>query len=91
MSSYEITPAESGITIEITGTGDKREDLLAAFGECQAGQCSCPTDEYDKVAAMKLTSGADTVRIDLAAKPGTAFDPAEIAACLDQTVEKAGR
>ncbi|HEX7949740.1 MAG TPA: hypothetical protein VF494_05280 [Candidatus Limnocylindrales bacterium] len=90
MTSYEITPAERGLKIELAHVGDKEGELLAAFGECQAGQCSCPTDEYDKVADMTVEPSPDGIRIELVAKPGAACDTAEIAACLDYTVDKAG-
>ena len=89
MTSYEITPAERGVKIQLADIGDKQAELLAAFGECQAGQCSCPTDEYDKVADMTLEPSPDGIRIELVAKPGAAFNTAEIAACLDYTVDKA--
>ncbi len=89
MTTYDITPAKRGLTIELTDVGDKQADLLTAFGECQAGQCSCPTDEYGKVADMTLEPSPDRIRIELVAKPGKVFDAAEIAACLDYTVDKA--
>ena len=88
MTRYEITPADAGLAIQITGVGDKRDGLLAAFGECQQGQCSCPTDEYQKVEAMEVTQSDDAISIRLQAEPGTEFDTREIAACLDYTVTK---
>jgi hypothetical protein len=91
MTTYQITPVETGVAIELTNVGDKQQDLLSAFGECQAGVCSCPTNEYEKVASMEMVPSADAIRIELRAKPGTEFDAGEIAACLDYTVEKAGR
>lgn len=90
MTDYEITPAGLGVTIEITGVGARQEELLAAFGQCQAGQCSCPTDEYEKVAAMDVRPSDDTIAIELQAKPGAEFDVDQIAACLDFTVGGAG-
>lgn len=88
MTSYEITPAERGVQIELADVGAKQAELLAAFGECQTGRCSCPTDEYDKVADMTLKPSPDGIRIELVAKPGAVFSTAEIAACLDYTVDK---
>ena len=88
MTRYEITPADAGLAIQITGVGDKRGGLLTAFGECQQGQCSCPTDEYQKVEAMEVTQSDDAISIRLRAKPGTEFDTLEIAACLDYTVTR---
>lgn len=91
MTRYQITPADAGLAIQITGVGDKRDQLLTAFGECQKGQCSCPTDEYQKVETMEVAQSEDAISIRLQAKPGAEFDAREIAACLDYTVAKAGK
>ena len=90
MTSYQITPADTGVTIELSGVGDRQQQLLDAFGECQGGRCSCPTTEYDKVETMDVQPSEDAIAIALRAKPGTRFDPDQIAACLDYTVEQAG-
>jgi hypothetical protein len=49
--------------IELTEVGGQQDDLLAAFAECQSGRCSCPTEEYQKVASMEVqqhwNDGAD--------------------------------
>jgi hypothetical protein len=91
MTSYQITPADNGVTIEVTGVGESQRQLLEAFGECQAGQCSCPTTEYEKVEAMQVEATGDAIAVRLQAKPGTEFDRRQIAACLDYTVDKAGQ
>ncbi len=90
MTSYQITPAGTGITIRLTEVGDKQQQLLTAFGQCQTGQCSCPTAEYEKVAAMDVTPSKDAIAITLQATPGARFDPDQIAACLEYTVEQVG-
>ncbi len=89
MTAYKINPNDKGLAIEITGVGDSRDELLQAFGDCAEGHCSCPTDEYEKVEAMTIAPAGDRIAIDLAAKPGTEFDAAEIERCLDWTVEQA--
>ena len=63
MTSYKITPAEEGLAIDISGVGDKQEQLLSAFGECASGQCSCPTEQYRKVEAMEVVPTDDTISI----------------------------
>jgi hypothetical protein len=62
--------------------------LLDAFGECRAGRCSCPTDEYEKLAGMDVRVDQDRITLRLEAKPEEALDPSAIAACLDHTVSK---
>ena len=89
MTEYKINATGAAVAIQITGVGERQNELLQAFGECQEGRCSCPTDEYEKVAAMEVQPARDRIDIRLEAKPGTLLDPAEIKACLDYTVRKA--
>jgi hypothetical protein len=88
MTNYTINADASSVAIEITEVAGRQAELLEAFGECQEGRCSCPTDEYLKVATMEVDPADDRIAIRLQAKPGTSFDAAEIAACLDHTVGK---
>ena len=88
MTSYTINTDGDSVAIEITGVGGRQAELLEAFGECQQGQCSCPTNEFEKVDAMAVEPAEDRIAIALRAKPGETFDAAEIAACLDYTVGK---
>ena len=88
MTNYTIHVDDSSVAIEITEVAGRQAELLEAFGECQGGRCSCPTNEYEKVAAMEVQPAEDRIAIRLQAKPGTTFDAAEIAACLDYTVGK---
>lgn len=89
MTQYEISDGGSGVTIELTGTCGSQDELLVAFGECQTGQCSCPTEEYQKVDAMDVEASTDAITIRLHAKPDTELDTDAIAACLDYTVTQA--
>ena len=88
MTNYAIHEDDSSVAIEITEVAGRQAELLEAFGECQEGRCSCPTDEYLKVATMEVQPAEDRIAIKLQAKPGTILDTAEIAACLDYTVGK---
>ena len=86
MPDYRIDETEGGIAIELTNVGERQAAMLESLGECAEGRCSCPTDEYEKVAAMEVRPSADRIEIQLAAKPGERLDTTEIAACLDYTV-----
>ncbi len=86
MTTYEISPNSAGLAIELADVGKQEEQLLAAFAQCQQGQCSCPTDEYQKVESMDLTSGEGDILIQLRPKEGTSFDISQLTACLDYTV-----
>ncbi len=88
MSEYKVEATGAAVAVKITGVGDRQGELLEAFGECQEGRCSCPTDEYEKVATMDVESGPDRIDIRLQAKPGARLDVKQIEACLDYTVKQ---
>ena len=88
MARYRVQDLPQGLAIQVTEVAGRQRQLLEAFQECQSGHCTCPTDEYQKVAGMQVTEAADEVVLHLQAKPGTRFDMAEISACLDHTIAK---
>ena len=93
MPEYQIREKGTAVSIKVTEVAGKQEELLQAFGECQTGQCSCPTDQYEKVAGMELDSDEEQITIQLQPVKGERFDTGQIAACLDYTItqsEKAG-
>ena len=86
MARYRMTEdAESAVLIEVSEVAGKQEELLNAFASCQAGQCSCPTREYEKLDSMAIATDGDQVRLRLEPRDGERFDLSEIAACLDYT------
>jgi len=88
MARYRIDEKESTVSIEVAEVAGHQEELMQAFGECQVGQCNCPTTEYTKLASMKVEQEEDLIRLRLEPKPGERFDTSEIAACLDYTTSK---
>lgn len=88
MAHYRIDEDKSAVSIEVTEVKAHQDRLMEAFGECQAGQCTCPTDEYEKLASMEVEQAGDRIRLRLEPKPGEKFDTSEIAACLDYTTAK---
>jgi hypothetical protein len=88
VTRYNITEQAHGVAIDLTDVNDREHDLLAAFDECRKGNCSCPTDEYEKVATMDVSASSVAINIRLKAKPGNVFDTTELAACLEHTIEK---
>jgi len=85
MARYRIHEDKSTVLIEVAEVGASKEQLLEAFGECQSGQCSCPTNEYDKLESMEVEPGENLIRMRLEPKPGEKLDTSQIAACLDYT------
>lgn len=88
MAKYRIEANGPDVGIELTEVGTRQAELLEAFGECQEGRCSCPTNEYSKIEAMELQPSDDRISIKLRSKPGAILDPTEIQACLDYTVAR---
>ena len=72
-TGYRIQEDESGLSIELDGAGDKKEELVQTFGECQEGQCSCPTEEYKKLARMDVEQSGDVIKQRLEARAGKKF------------------
>ena len=69
MARYRIQDDESAVSVEVTEVGANAQKLLRALRECQAGQCSCPTDEYQKLASMDIQLAGDVISLRLEAKP----------------------
>ena len=91
MPSYRIDSDDQGVTITLQDVAGRQEGLTQAFQECQAGQCTCPTDEYEKLDRMQLTATDDEITLQLRAKSGEQFDTGEISACIDYTLAKAAK
>ena len=88
MAKYHIHEDDRAVSVELTDVGEKKEQLLEAFGDCQAGRCSCPTDEYKKLASMEVEEAGGLIKLRLETKPGEKLDTAQIAACLDYTTAR---
>lgn len=88
MARYRIDEDAAAVSIELTELAGRQEELLEAFRECQEGRCTCPTEEYRKVASMDVRADEDRIAIRLSNKPGERLDSSEIGACLDHTVGK---
>lgn len=82
---YKIESDENALNVRISDVGTKHEALLEAFQECREGSCSCPTDEYSKLADLAIEDAGDSVQLRLKSKPGTRLDVEEIDKCLAYT------
>ncbi len=84
----EIKKIENGIEIDVTDLGGKKDQLLEAFQECSEGRCTCPTNEYEKLAALDVIDSGDAIQLSLTAKPDEQIDTAEIEKCLEYTKQR---
>ncbi len=84
----EIKPTENGIQIDVTELEGKKERLLEAFQECSEGRCTCPTNEYQKLASLEVVDSGDAIQLSLIAKPDEQLDTTEIEKCLEYTKKR---
>lgn len=88
MAQYRVHEDAAVVVIELPHVGTKQEELLEAFGECQAGHCDCPTNEYDKLASIEVSNAGGSIQVRLATKPGEKLNAAQIDTCLAYTTRK---
>ena len=88
MTRYQIREEQSGVSIDLTDACGHGDELLDAFEDCATGQCSCPTDQFEKLAAIDVQRYEDQIALHLESRDGARFDPSAIAACLDHTVNR---
>ena len=71
MAKYELHEDAATVAIEVSGVGDDLEEqkLLEAFDDCRSGRCSCPTDQYDKLASMDVDRADDSITLRLDPSP----------------------
>lgn len=89
MAKHRIEQRGRDLSIALDEVEGRTERLLEAFQECQEGRCSCPTDEYDKLETLEITSDESSINLLLKAKEGQSFDRDEIEKCLEYTERKA--
>ncbi len=84
----KISHTENGIEIDVTELEGKKEQLLEAFQECSEGRCTCPTNEYQKLASLEVVDSGDAIQLSLIAKPEEQLDTTEIEKCLAYTKKR---
>jgi hypothetical protein len=85
---YQIKEKKDGLHIEATVPAEAHQQLMEELGKCAAGTCSCPSTQYEKMAAIEVVPGPAGVTIDLQAKPGETIDRADIERCLEYTAKQ---
>jgi hypothetical protein len=86
---YEINEHEPDVEIHVSGAAGRSTQLLESMRECQAGHCGCPTDQYDKLAAIDVHADEEEITLRLHPLPGQRLDPEQLRACLDYTTTNA--
>jgi len=85
---YAIKGKPEGLEIKVEQLGDKQQKVFESLQACAEGKCSCPTSQYQKLDAIEISPGSDSVSIDLKAKKGETIKQADIERCLEYTAER---
>ena len=88
---YELVEHGTTVEVRVSGAADHEPELLESLRDCQSGRCGCPTDQYDRLAAMDVETGDGAVTVRLQPLSGERLDPEELRACLDYTLTKMER
>jgi len=91
MMKYAIKHKSQGLEIKVEDLGDNRQQVLESLQACAEGKCSCPTNQYEKLDAIQIRPGSDSVSIELKAKAGETVRQADIEKCLEYTAEQVAR
>src|ERR1035438_2269270 len=54
---YNIAQDGEAVEIHLQDAGERGPQVLASLQECQEGRCSCPTDQYDRLASIEVGGG----------------------------------
>lgn len=88
---YAIRTKPQGLEIKVEGLGDKQQEMLESLQACATGKCSCPTNQYAKLEAIEISPSAESVSIELRAKPGETVRQSDIERCLEYTAEQVAK
>lgn len=81
----KIVGRNDGVQVQISDVGSHADELLLAFKACQAGKCSCPTREYEKVESVDIAQSGQEISLSVRPKAGQQIDVTEIEKCLEHT------
>lgn len=84
---YIVEQTREGLHVSAAVSPEQQAKLLAEFGKCAAGTCSCPSTQYDKLASIDVKQTADGISVALKTKAGEEIDGEDIKKCLDFTAE----
>lgn len=88
MPDYSIEQKADELNIRLTDVGSQQGPLLAAFQRCQDGSCTCPTDEYRKLASFDVDADEDAIAVRLTSAPGARLGPEANGRCVRYTLDR---
>ena len=83
----EIKSVQTGssLVVNLNNVEDK-STILETIQGCVDGNCACSTDEYQKVEAMQILPGPNSIQLNIEVKAGEVIDPNCISECLTPVV-----
>ena len=78
----------NALDIKISKKGHDAKKLLNSFNDCKNGNCSCPSNEYDKLETIDISVHDDNIEIVLETKPDKSIDKSSIAQCIEYTLKE---
>lgn len=85
---YVVTEDDEGVTMQVSDVGDRAPQVFASLQKCQQGQCSCPTDQYDRLEAIDVHAANGRITVNLRPRAGEQLDVDQLRACMDYTLDE---
>jgi hypothetical protein len=82
---YRINEKSHGIDIRINDLKGGKERVLKTFANCQSGQCTCKSGQYNNIESIEIEEGDDEVNLRLNFKKNSKVDARVVRRCLDST------
>ena len=82
---YKIEKDDETVSIYVSGTNGKTDQVLKAFQSCQDGTCNCKTSEYKKVESFDIQTLGEHVQVVIKTKHNDVIDACAIEKCLEHT------
>jgi hypothetical protein len=77
----QSTQIGSKLKVEITDISDKGR-ITETIESCADGHCECSSDEYQKVESLEISTGINSVTLNIMVKDGQEIDSSCISDCL---------
>ena len=86
----KINEKNNHVTINISQVDNDQDAILQNLNACKEGNCSCPTDEYEKLKNLdiRIDTEFNEIIVELEPKKDEKFAINEIQKCLDHTASK---
>lgn len=88
MADYQLAQRGDDFVVSIVGYDGPRLPLLTAFDDCQAGRCSCASDEIDHLADVDADEDAGRIELTLRARPGARLDRDAVTRSVESTLTR---